>query len=305
MRIIVTGATGLIGRLLCRRLIERGDQVVVFSRNPTTAQRRIPGAAEYIAWQPAETGPWAAAVDGADAIIHLAGAPIAGQRWDTAYKREIIDSRVLGTRGIVNAISQATTRPQVLVSASGIDYYGAHGDEKLDESTPPGDGFLSEVCVGWEREALRAETLGVRTCVMRIGLVLDKEEGALGKLLLPFRLCVGGPVLPGTQWWSWIHLDDLLGLLLLALDDERARGAINTTAPEPERNRDFAAALGKALGRPAIFPTPLFAVRLLVGEMAGPLLVEKQRVIPKKALELGYRFRYTQLLPALRATLAT
>jgi uncharacterized protein (TIGR01777 family) len=302
-RVIVTGATGMIGRMLCQKLIEREYQVVVFSRNPVAAQRSVPGANGYVAWAPGEPGAWATAIEGAYGVIHLAGASIAGQRWDTAYKQEILGSRVKGTRGIVSAMERARHRPEVLVCSSGVDYYGDTGDTAIDESAAPGRGFISQVCVAWEREAQRAETLGVRTSMMRTGIVLDKHDGALAKLLLPFQLCVGGPVLPGTQWWSWIHLDDVVGMLLLALENPQARGPFNTTAPEPERNRAFSTILGRVLGRPSLLPVPGFALELLLGEMAIPLLIEKQRALPKKALELGYQFAYPRLESALRATL--
>lgn len=302
-RVVVTGATGLIGRALCHTLIERGYQVIVLSRSPHAAERAVPGAAGYVSWSPGPPGAWATALEGAYGVVHLAGASIAGQRWDAAYKHAILESRVSGTRGIVSAIGQVQTRPEVLVCSSGVDYYGDCGDTPVDETTLAGIGFLSQVCVAWELEASRAEPLGVRTCMLRTGIVLDREEGALAKLLLPYQLFVGGPVLPGTQWWSWIHLDDIVGLIMLALENPQASGAINATAPNPERNRDFSAILGRVLGRPSWAPVPRFALELLLGEMAAPLLIEKQRALPKKALELGYEFRYPQLEPALRAAL--
>jgi uncharacterized protein (TIGR01777 family) len=301
--VVVTGATGLIGKALCRELIKRQYRVIVLSRSPHAAQRSIIGAAAYLAWNVGEPGAWAAALDGAYGVVHLAGAPIAGKRWDTAYKQELLQSRVAGTRGLVAAIERCHLRPQVLVSSSGIDYYGDCGDTPVDERTPAGSKFLSQVCVAWEREALRAEALGVRTAVMRTGIVLDKHEGALAKLLLPFQFGVGGPILPGSQWWSWIHLDDLIGLMVLVLEDPRARGAFNATAPHPARNRDFTAALGRVLRRPAFFPIPGFALELLLGEMARPLLIEKQCALPNHALELGYQFAYPQLESALKATM--
>ena len=300
-RVIVTGATGMIGRALCRALISRDYAVVIFSRDPDAAQAQIPDGAAYVRWTPGAVGDWAGHLDGAYGVVHLAGAPIAGRRWSASYKREILESRVQGTRSIVDAIARADRRPQVLVSASGVDYYGDQGERTVDEQIAPGAGFLSQVCIAWEREALRAEELGIRTVVFRIGIVLDKAEGALAKLLPPFHLGVGGPILPGTQWWSWIHRDDLIGLLLAALEDKRMRGPFNATAPEPVRNRDFAAILGRLIRRPSWAPVPGFALRILLGEMASPLLIEKQRALPKRALELGYQFRYPQLEPALRS----
>lgn len=302
--VVVTGATGLIGKALCGALHDRHYRVIVLSRSPEEARRRVPGAAAYLAWSAGEPGAWAVALDGAYGVVHLAGAPIAGKRWDAAYKHELLQSRVAGTRGIVAAIEGCRVRPQVLVSSSGVDYYGDCGETSVDERTPAGSKFLAQVCVAWEREAQRAEGFGVRTALMRTGIVLDQHEGALAKLLLPFQLGVGGPMLPGTQWWSWIHRDDVVGMILMALEDPRARGAFNTTAPHPERNRDFVAALGRVLRRPALIPIPAFALDMLLGEMARPLLIEKQRALPNHALELGYQFAYPQLEPALRATMS-
>jgi uncharacterized protein (TIGR01777 family) len=302
-RVIVTGATGMIGKVLCRRLQEQGYAVVVFTRNPETARKAVPGAAEYIAWSPAESGPWASAVDGAHAIFSLAGASIAGQRWTDAYKRELRDSRIIATRGLVRAIEQSANKPQTLISASGVNYYGPHGDEKLDETAPPGNDFLARLCVEWEQAALNAEALGVRVVNVRTGIVLDKDEGALERLLLPFKFFVGGPILPGTQWMSWIHLADHIGILMRALEDDNVRGPINATAPEPMRNRDFTAAVGRALNRPAVVPVPGFALQMMFGELADALLLNGQRVIPARMQSLGYQFQFPQLDGALRDVL--
>ncbi|MGQ9548539.1 MAG: TIGR01777 family oxidoreductase [Roseiflexus sp.] len=301
--VLVTGATGLIGRALCRRLIARGDRVIVFTRSPATARAVVPGAAQYVAWN-AKPGDWEATLESVDAVVHLAGASIAGRRWTPAYKREILESRTLSTRALVDAMARVPRQPSVFVCASGIDYYGPRGDEPVDESASPGHNFLAQVCVAWEREACRAADLGVRTVMIRTGIVLDRHEGALARLLLPFRLFVGGPILPGTQWWSWIHLDDEVGLILRCIDDERASGPFNGVAPEPQRNRDFSATLGRVLGRPSWLPLPGFVLRLILGEMAPALLIERQRAVPTKALALGYQFAYPTLESALRAALA-
>jgi hypothetical protein len=302
-RVIISGATGLIGRALSRTLAERGYAVTVLSRDPASARAKVPEAAAHVAWNASEGGDWEATLDGAYAVVHLAGASVAGKRWTPSYKREILESRTCSSRALVEAMRRAAVRPQVYVTASGIDYYGPRGDEPVDETTPAGRSFLAEVCVAWEGEALRAESLGVRVAAVRIGLVLDKHEGALAKLLLPFSLGAGGPVLPGTQWWSWVHLADVIGVFLLAIKNEQARGPLNATSPEPARNHDFATTLGRVLNRPAVVPVPLFPLQIALGEMAGPLLVERQRVIPKRTLELGYRFAYPTLEPALRAIL--
>lgn len=302
-RVILTGATGLIGRQLFGALRERGYEIVVFSRNPEQARRQLPGAAEYVAWAPTPGGGWTAALDGADAVIHLAGAPIAqgliGVRWTPAYKREIMASRVEGTRAIVEAIAAAPRKPATLVSASAIGYYGHRGAEPLDESAPPGSDFLAEVCVAWEREATRAEALGLRVVRVRTGIVLDTTSGALGQLLLPFRLRTGGPILPGTQYYSWIHPADEIGIILLALEHPGAAGPLNATAPNPVTSHEFAAILGEVLGSPSWLPVPELALRAALGEMAD-LVTKGQRVVPRRAQELGYRFRFPELKPALR-----
>lgn len=302
-RVVVTGATGLIGRAVCAQLVAHGYQVVVFSRNAEQARAAVPRAAEYVSWTPSESGAWAAALDGAYGVIHFAGAPIIGKRWNEAYKRELRDSRIIGTRGLVNAMAAAQRRPRVFVSGSAIGYYGNRGDEPLDESSRPGNDFLAQLVVDWEAEAAKAEQHGIRTALIRTGIVLDTEGGALKPLLLPFRLGVGGPVLPGSQYWSWIHLDDEVGLILKALEDDSMRGPINATAPEPQTNRDFSRTLGKVLNRPSLIPVPGFALNLLLGEVAEPLIVNGQRVLPKQAQQHGYVFKYPTLEPALRALL--
>ncbi|HEX6290653.1 MAG TPA: TIGR01777 family oxidoreductase [Herpetosiphonaceae bacterium] len=301
-RVVITGATGLIGKRLCEQLKAKGYQIVVFSRDPQQARRSLPGAAEYITWTPAEEGPWTGAIDGAYGVIHLAGAPIIGKRWSAAYKAEIRNSRVIGTRGLVNAMRAAQHRPQVFVSGSAVGYYGARDDTKLDESAAPGDDFLARTCIEWEREAAKAEELGIRTAIVRTGIVLDPREGALPQMLLPFRFYAGGPILPGTQWFPWIHVDDEIGLIMLALEDQRVRGPLNAAAPESQTNRDFSATLGRVMRSPSWFPVPGFALRIVLGEVSG-MLAEGQRVIPKKALDLGYQFKYPNSEQALRQLL--
>jgi len=302
-RVVVTGATGLIGKALCKRLQAEGYDVVVFAREPERARSAVPGAADYVSWTVADAGPWAAHIDGAWGVVNLAGAPVAGKRWTEARKQEIRDSRVVGTRGIVAAIAAAARKPRVLVNASAIGYYGPRDDTPLDEDAPAGHDFLAGVVADWEAEARKAQDAGVRVAMVRTGIVLDRDEGALAQLKRPYQFFAGGPVLPGTQWVSWIHHADEVGIMLLALQDERARGPINATAPEPQTNRDFSRTLGKVMGRPSLVPVPGVALKLLFGELADTLTTG-QRVLPAKAQELGYRFQYTASNAALRQILA-
>jgi uncharacterized protein (TIGR01777 family) len=301
-RVVVTGATGLIGQEVCAALITKGYEVVVFSRDPQSARTKVPGASNYVAWTPAESGPWASAIDGAYGVINLAGASIAGKRWTPAYKQEILDTRVIGTRGLVAAMAAAKDKPQVFVSGSAVGYYGPRDNTPLDEGALPGEGFLTDVVKAWEAEALEAEALGIRTALIRTGVVLAKDEGALPQMVLPFKFFAGGPILPGTQWVSWIHHRDEVGLIVLALENEQARGPINAVAPGAQMYKDFARTIGGVMGRPSWAPVPGFAVQILVGESAE-LVTTGQRVVPKRAQELGYRFQYPVSEGALREIL--
>jgi uncharacterized protein len=294
MKITITGASGMIGAKLVERLRARGDEVTTLSRNPSSA-----GA---VAWQPEDEPAPAAALAGRDAVIHLAGENVA-QRWSDDAKRRIRSSRELGTRHLVAGIEAADPRPRVLVSSSAVGIYGPHGDEELDEQTPAGDDFLAEVCVVWEREAERAAALGLRVVMVRTGLVLDHDGGALAKMLPFFKLGVGGPVAGGEQYMPWIHVDDVVGLYLAALDGDAWNGPVNASAPRPVTNKTFSQALGRALHRPAFAPVPGLAVRTLYGEMAE-IVTKGQRVIPRRAQELGFAFEHEDLDEALRSALS-
>ena len=294
MRITVTGASGLIGVKLVDRLHARGDDVTTLSRTPSS-----PGA---VAWQPEQEPAPTEALAGRDAVVHLAGENVA-QRWTEDAKRRIRSSRELGTRNLVAGIAGAEPRPRVLVSSSAVGYYGPHGDEPLDERTPAGRDFLAEVCVAWEREAEQAAALGLRVARVRTGVVLDRDGGALAKMLPFFRLGIGGPVAGGEQYMPWIHVDDVVGLYLAALDGEDWEGPVNASAPEPVTNKRFSTALGRVLHRPAFAPVPGLAVRTLYGEMAE-IVTKGQRVIPRRAQELGYAFVQPDLDAALRSALA-
>jgi len=300
MRVTVTGATGRIGAGLVAALQARGDEVTVLSRSPDRARAAL--GTEAVAWRTEDEPAPAEALAGRDGVIHLAGEDVA-QRWTDEAKRRIRTSRELGTRNLVAGLRAADPRPAVLVSASAVGWYGPRGDERVDEDTPAASDFLAEVCAVWEREAVAAEALGVRVVRVRTGVVLDKDGGALAKMLPFFRLGVGGPVAGGGQWMPWIHRDDLVALYLRALDDAAWTGAVNGTAPEPVTNKDFSRALGRALHRPAFAPVPGFAVRVLYGEMAD-IVVNGQRAVPKRTQALGFSFRHAQLDEALRDALA-
>ncbi|HLI31187.1 MAG TPA: TIGR01777 family oxidoreductase [Solirubrobacteraceae bacterium] len=305
--IAISGASGLIGRAITAALLERGTSVSVLSRSPERAREALGALAQerisYYAWDGAGPAP-AQALAGARAVIHLAGERI-DQRWSSAAKRRIHDSRVQGTRNLVEGIRalSAEQRPETLLCASAIGYYGARGSEPLDEEAAPGEGFLAEVCRAWEESALSARELGLRVVCLRTGVVLDAREGALARMLTPFRAGLGGPIGSGRQYISWIHREDVAGLYLSALEDQQLAGALNATAPHPATNAQFTRALARALHRPALLPIPPPALRLLYGEMAT-LLTTGARVVPARALVAGFEFRHPELPGALAAALS-
>ena len=299
MNITVTGATGFVGARLARALLDAGHTVQALAR---TRSANLPEAARFSEWRSTEEEPPPEGLAGADAVIHLAGEPVA-QRWTTEVKKRIRNSRVDGTRHLVNALSTQSRRPGVLISASAIGIYGSRGDEILTESSTPGDDFLSRVVVDWEKAAVLAEALGIRVVRLRLGVVLGKDGGALAKMLPPFRFGLGGRLGSGKQWTSWIHMDDVINLILFSLANAGVHGAVNATAPEPVSNAEFTRELAAAVHRPAIFPVPKLALKLLFGEMAGVLLAS-QRVIPDAASAAGFEFQYPKLGPALRRLLS-
>jgi len=290
MRVLVTGGTGFIGAALCHALTGAGHAVTVVTRDPAHI------AAAAIGWERVS-----AAVRETDALVNLAGEPLGSRRWSVRQKELIRQSRVLATRTLVDAIAGAEPRPRVLVNASAVGYYGPRDDEPLDESAGPGAGFLADVCRAWEQEALKAEDLGLRVVRLRLGVVLAADGGALARMLPPFRAFVGGPIGSGRQWMSWIHRDDVTGIVVDALANDGYHGPVNATAPQPVTNRDFAKLLGRTLARPVWLPTPAFALRLALGEMAE-LLLSGQRVLPGIAERLAYQWRYPELSGALRAS---
>lgn len=306
MKIGITGATGFIGAKLAAALRARGDEVVAFTRSPDRAQAKVPNGTELVAAELEEAGPWQDKISGLDAIVHLAGEPIAAKRWDARQKQLLRDSRIESTRHIVEAISKAEKKPRVLVCASGADYYpfamdGVRGfdDDEVTETDPAGDDFLARLCKAWEGEAVAAEALGVRVVRMRTGLVLGEHGGALAKMETPFKLFAGGKIGSGKQWMTWIHLDDAVAGYVAAIDDPRYRGPINLVT-DSVRNADFAKALGAALHRPSWLPVPAFALRAAVGEMAETLL-NGRRVVPANLRELGFTWKFPRLEDALAA----
>jgi uncharacterized protein (TIGR01777 family) len=291
MKVLVTGASGMLGSALVPALAANGDEVILLTRRTP----RGPGERQ---WHPnGEADP--KLFEGADAVVHLAGEGIASGRWTARRKTAILDSRVLGTRTVAASIAGANRPPKVLISASGSHYYGDRGSEVLTEQSSSGAGFLAAVCRRWEAETEPARQAGVRVIRMRTSLVLASGGGALPKMLLPFRLGVGGRIGRGEQWWSWIVVDDYVSLLLFALRTRELEGPVNAASPHAVTNAEFARILGKVLGRPAIFPLPAFAVRLAMGEMGQELLLSSQRLQPAAATSAGFSFRYPTLRQAL------
>jgi hypothetical protein len=300
MKIVIAGGSGFLGRPLAAAIAEQGHDVVTLTRG--NAPRRGHTRSREVTWTPnGEVGPWATEIDGAGAVINLAGESIAGKRWTAAHKQRILDSRVQATRSLVGAIQAAPAAPRVFVSGSAVGYYGPRGDEVVPEDTPPGFDFLARVCVQWETEALLAASDRTRVVCVRTGLVLEKDGGALPQMLPPFKFGAGGPVGSGRQYWPWIHRADWIALVQWAIHTPAATVAINGTAPNPVTNAEFARALGRALRRPAFMPAPGFALRLLLGEMADALLLSGQRAVPTRPERLGFTFRYPQLGAALAA----
>jgi len=300
MKALVTGATGFVGPRLLRLL----DAPVVLSRNPDRARTALGNLAGPIyRWDPMQGPPPSQAFEGVDVVLHLAGESVAEGRWTTEQKARIRDSRVIGTRHLVQGIAQAAVKPKTFVSASAVGYYGDRGEEELTEAASPAHDFLADVCVEWEREALAAEKHGVRVVTQRTGIVLGAGGGALAKMLTPFKLGGGGPLGNGRQWMPWIHVADLARLYVHAAETASIRDAMNAVAPHPVRNSEFTKALAKQLHRPAFLPAPYFGLRLLFGEFAK-VLFASQRVIPRVALDTGFVFQYPEIAAALKEILA-
>lgn len=299
MKAIVTGGTGFVGRRLVEDLVRSGHDVTVLARDPDRAAARLPAKCRVVRWDAREDVE-PQVLRGADAVVHLAGEGVLDARWTERRKAQILESRTRSAASLVRAIEtvKKPDRPRVFVSASAIGWYGNRGDERLDEKSAPGAGFLADVCRAWEEAIAPAGALGVRTVSVRIGIVLGRGGGALEAMLLPFRLGLGGRLGSGRQWMSWIHLDDLVALIRLAIEDDRVCGPLNGVAPRPARNAAFTATLARVLGRPALFPVPAAALQVLLGEM-GSVLLDSQRVRPRAAQQLGFSFRFPTLRKAL------
>ena len=304
MNIIIAGGSGFIGRPLCQALRHDGHQVTVLSRNPQKAAKVLGPSVTTIAWDVGSPGTWEHVLHKAEAVINLAGEPIADARWTDRRKRQIRDSRVLTTQTLVDALAKVSDGPRILVNASGVGFYGPRVDPQLTEASPIGTGFLAELCAAWEHEASLAESHGVRVVILRIGMVLGKHGGALAQMIRPFRLFVGGPISPGDQWVSWIHIRDLIGLVQWALSREHVKGPVNAVSPTAVTMEEFCQVLGRVLKRPSWLQVPQFALRFALGELSS-LLTTGQRVIPKAAMEGGYVFQYSDLEPALLDILST
>ncbi len=302
MKVAITGATGFVGSRLVEELQARGHQPLILTRNRDAALKAFPKV-EAVAYTPTESGSWQEAIAGCDGVVHLAGEPIAESRWTPKQKQEILTSRQLSTRKIVEAIAKANPKPSVLVNASAIGYYGTSETASFDETSPSSNDFLAEVCQAWEAEAQKVKEAGVRLVILRLGIVLG-DGGALAKMIPPFKLFAGGPLGTGKQWFSWIHRDDLVNLILEALTRKDIEGVLNATAPNPVRMSEFCQVLGKTLNRPSWLPVPSFVPEALLGEGAKVVL-EGQQVLPKRTTSYGFDYQYPTLEQALTEILTS
>jgi uncharacterized protein len=301
MKIAIAGATGFVGSRLVKQLQDQGYQIIILTRSPQQVSDRF-GTAKVVGYNPLKSGEWQDSISGCDAVINLAGEPIAEKRWTPSQKRVMMESRQIGTQKIVEAIAKAAIKPAVLINASAIGYYGTSETSKFDETNSAGADFLAEVCTNWEAAAQAATESGTRVVILRLGIVLGENGGALGKMLAPFSAFVGGPIGSGKQWFSWIHRDDVVKLIIAALNDSQMQGVYNATAPNPVTMSEFAETLGTVMNRPSWLPVPNFALEALLGEGAIVVL-QGQQVVPTQALASGFDFDYPLLKPALAAIL--
>jgi len=308
-KIIITGATGTIGSKLCQELIERGDELTIFTRNPANAEKKLPSVKKYIKWDyewmnaPSSlklrrTG-WMYELHDKDAVVHLAGANLGAKRWNEAYKKLAYESRIISTRNLVEAIAAVDKKPKFFICSSAVGYYGNRSDDYLSEDEEPADNFLAKLCADWEKEAAKVEELGVRRVSVRTGLVLSKDEGLLKQMIPSFKLFLGGYLGNGKQWFPWIHINDIVGLYLHIIDNDKFNGAVNAASPGIVRMKQFAKTLGRVLHRPSFLPIPKFAIKILKGEL-GNYATDSQRVVMNKLLKSGYKFKFENLEDALR-----
>ncbi|AFY96401.1 TIGR01777 family oxidoreductase [Chamaesiphon minutus] len=301
MKIAIVGATGFVGSRLVERLQAQGHQIVILTRSLQQARNRFPQA-QVVGYNPLESGEWQESLSGCDAVVNLAGEPIAEKRWTPEQKRTILESRQIGTQKIVEAIAAASVKPSVLINASAIGYYGTSETAKFDENSPAGTDFLAEVCTKWEAAATAVTATGTRLVIVRLGIVLGENGGALGKMLAPFSAFVGGPIGSGKQWFSWVHRDDVVKLIIQAITDTQMQGVYNATAPNPVTMASFAQTLGTVMNRPSWLPVPNFALEAMLGEGAIVVL-QGQQVVPNHTLGQNFEFEYPTLQPALKAIL--
>jgi hypothetical protein len=297
-KIVITGATGSIGRRLVDELVSRGDEVTIFSRKPEEAEKKIANESLFVKWDYLKPHEWKEYLNGTDAVVHLAGANLGARRWNEEYKKLAYDSRIISTRNLVEAIKSVEQKPKAFICASAVGIYGDRYDDVLDETSSLGNDFLAKLCKDWEKEAEKVEELGIRRVSVRTGLVLLKDEGVLKKLLLPFKLFVGGPLGNGKQWVPWLHIDDMVGIYLHAIDSEKVSGAINAASPGIVQMKEFAKTFGKVLKRPSLFPVPKLALKLVAGEL-GEYAVMSQRTSVEKVINSGYKYKFEKLEEAL------
>ncbi|MBT8379485.1 MAG: TIGR01777 family oxidoreductase [Ignavibacteria bacterium] len=298
-KILITGATGSIGRNLLEKLSEREDEITVFTRNPSKAEKKLPSVKKIVKWDFEEVDYWSNELNGKDVVIHLGGANLAAKRWNKEYKKLAYNSRIISTRNLVGAIKSVEQKPKAFICANAVGIYGDRGDETLDESSTLGNDFLANFCKDWEAEAKKVEELGVRYVSVRTGLVLEKDEGLMKKLIPSFKMFLGGYLGNGRQWFPWIHIKDIAGIYLHAIDNDSLNGSVNGASPGIVTNKEFSKMLGKVLNRPALFPIPKIALRIVSGEL-GNYVADSQRVSMDKILRSGYNFKFENLEEALR-----
>lgn len=298
-KIIITGATGLIGIKLCNALIKRGDEITIFTRNIQKGKRELPEVKKFVEWDYRKPEQWKSELNRKDAVIHLAGANLAGRRWSEQYKKIIIDSRLTSTKNLILGMEEINEKPGLFICASAVGYYGDKDEELITEQSPPSNDFLSELCKRWELEASKAEFLGIRRVSLRQAPVLSKNDGMIKEMKLPFKLFLGGPIGTGKQWLPWIHIEDLVNIYLFLLENKNITGPVNASSPNPVRMSEFADVMGKILQRPSYFKIPKFLIRLIKGDLADSITAS-QRVIPKKLLDAGFDFNFKDVQTSLR-----